>query len=48
MVDEWICRNEKNEMDEQNAGRIMRKVIKAWRSVLVCRFKVARLVIGGL
>ena len=38
----------KQEKDKQHAGRIMRKVIKAWRSVLQCRVKVARLVIGRL
>ena len=38
----------KQEKDEQHAGRIIRKVIKAWRSVLECCVKVARLVIGWL
>ena len=37
----------KREKDEQHAGRRIRKVVKAWRSVLGLRVKVARLV-GGL
>ena len=38
----------KQEKDEQHAGRIIRKVFKAWRSVLDSQVKVARLVISGL